>query len=107
MYLPDVRTGGGPQLNKLEQVYSLGHQMSVLLRVLCLQEARVRRAHYSEVPCLGWRSLYGEVQCIMGNGHMGLLVNRQADTTENITFPKLSCRVGNNVYYIYDHFVQY
>ena len=43
----------------------------------------------------------------MGNGHMGPLVNRQADTTENITFPKLSCRVGNNVYYIYDRFVQY
>ena len=32
-------------------------------------------------------SLYGEVQCIMCNGHMGPPVNRQTGTTENITFP--------------------
>ena len=38
-------------------------------------------------------SLYSEVQCIMGNGHMGPLpypVDRKmTDTTENITFPQL------------------
>ena len=28
---------------------------------------------YSEVPCLGRGSLNSEVQCIMGNGHMGPL----------------------------------
>ena len=29
--------------------------------------------------------LYNEVQYIMGNGHMGSPVNRQTDTSENIT----------------------
>ena len=30
--------------------------------------------------------LYGEVQCIIGNGHMGPAVNRLTVTSENITF---------------------
>ena len=35
-------------------------------------------------------ALYSEVQCIMVNGHMGTFcVNRQTDTSENITFPQL------------------
>ena len=32
--------------------------------------------------------LYGEVQCIIGNGHMGSPCG-QTDTTENITFSQL------------------
>ena len=38
------------------------------------------------VPVKWARSLYGEVQCINGNGHMG--TDRQT-LTENITFPQL------------------
>ena len=38
----------------------------------------------------GWEwALYSEVQCIMGNDHMGTPVNRQTDTTKNITFLQL------------------
>ena len=59
-----------------------------------------RRALYKEGPVHGglctkgalYRgSLYGEVQCIMGNGHMWLLLwtERQTDRTENITFQQL------------------
>ena len=36
-------------------------------------------------------SLYGEVQGIIGNGHMGLPLlppNGKTETTENITFPQ-------------------
>ena len=47
---------------------------------------------YSKVPSPGGRAvrfLYGEVQCIMGDGHMGPLPpppREQTDVTENITF---------------------
>ena len=35
-------------------------------------------------------SLYGEIQCTMGNGHTGTSPpNRMTDTTENITFQEL------------------
>ena len=49
---------------------------------------------YSKVSCLegglepGWESMYGEVQCIMGYGHMRPSCG-QTDTTENNTFPQL------------------
>ena len=33
----------------------------------------------------GW---YGEVQCTMGNGHMKTPMNKQTDTSENITSPR-------------------
>ena len=33
--------------------------------------------------------LYGVLQCIMGNGHMGSPLNRMTATAENITFPQL------------------
>ena len=46
----------------------------------------------SHVPCLMVRgvrgSLFTEVQCITGNGHMGT-PREQTDTSENITFPQL------------------
>ena len=51
---PDVSTGGGPQVNRFEQASSLGHQMSLVME--------------------GWGqrgSLYSEVKCSIGNGHMG------------------------------------
>ena len=41
----------------------------------------------SDVRGSGRKALYTEVQYIMGNGHMGSpLLNRQTDTSENITF---------------------
>ena len=52
-----------------------------------------------EVPCLvsrgqgwSWGWLYSELQCTMGNGHMGTPrgeTESQKHTTENITFPQL------------------
>ena len=45
--------GGGHQMNKFEQVFIDGHQM-----------------------LLGGGTLYSEVQCIMGNGHMGTPMDR-------------------------------
>ena len=49
--------GGGPQVNKCEQVSSLGHQMSLAVGTV-----------YSEVPCLAGQeldrgSLYSDVPC--------------------------------------------
>ena len=48
-------------------------------------------------PCAG-SSLYGEVQCFIGNGHMGPSALApppiQTDTTENITFLQLRWRAG-------------
>ena len=71
--------GWAPQVNKFEQVSSGGHQMSLAEWVPCLM---------SKVPCLksrGW-ALYSEVQCILGNGHMGTPLWTDRDTCENITF---------------------
>ena len=36
----------------------------------------------------GTGGLYGVVQCIMGNDHMGSPLYRQMHMTENITFPQ-------------------
>ena len=66
---------GGLEINKFEQVFSEGHQMSL-----------VGGSLYSEVSCLegvGPRLgvLASDIQCIIGNGHMGLLpaLNRMTD----------------------------
>ena len=71
------------QVNKFEQVSSLGHQMSL----------PVAESLYSEVPREEEREartqgipLYSEVQCIMGNGHIDSNVNRQ---TVKINIPFL------------------
>ena len=53
--------GGGHQVNKSEEVSSLGHQMSL------------------RGGALYGGGLYSEVECIMGNGHMGPPMNRQTD----------------------------
>ena len=48
----------------------------------------------------GWvpGGLYSEVQCIMGNGHMGpASPSLRIDTTENVTFPKLGWRAVKTV----------
>ena len=63
-------------MNKIEQVFSNGHQMSVV--------------GAGRVPCVmskgaGPGGSYNEVQCIMDNGHMGTPCE-QTDTTDNITF---------------------
>ena len=90
---PDV-TSGGPQMNKFEQVSGLS-KVSLLGRGAGIMKWR---------PCTGLGlgdvpvqrgSLYGEVQGIMGNGHMGTPCEQmdwQTHTTENITFQQLSWR---------------
>ena len=96
-----------------------GHQMSLPLRVgrgsseqvLSRSPVMATRCHQqggqgvamSDVCSWGqgcWelgrgRQLYTEVQCIMGNGHMGpsAWTEWQTDTCENITFPQLHWRV--------------
>ena len=55
---------GGPQVNKFEQMSQVGGS--------CTEEGGGLR------PGSG-RSLYGEVQCIMRNGHMGSPMERQTD----------------------------
>ena len=56
------RKGGGPQVNKFEQVLAT-------------------RCHYQREGRAGVGSLYGVVQCIMGNGHMDpLWTDRLTDT---------------------------
>ena len=51
---------GGSQVNKFKQVSGLDHKMSVA----------GGRTGGLNVPCPG-RAMYSEVQCIVGNGHMG------------------------------------
>ena len=53
------------------------------------------------------RSMYGEVQCIMANGHMGPPhpPDRQTDITENITFPTPLLGGNNSKTYSYVEFV--
>ena len=99
----------GPKGNKFELVSRLDSQISlaggvlrwtsfyrypVLATRFHYQGAKVRSL-YSEVLCLvGF--LYGEGQCIMGNGHMGpswAQSDWQKDMTENIIFSQLCWRV--------------
>ena len=61
-------TSWGPQMNNFEQVSSDGHQMSLV-------GAGLGRGR-GPMPDVwsgggGWRSLYSEVQCVMGKGHQG------------------------------------
>ena len=58
-----AHVSGGPKVNKFEQVSSLGHMMSV-----------ARGVGLERRGADGWGFLYSEVQCIMGNGHMGPLL---------------------------------
>ena len=69
MYWWGVR---GPQVNKFEQVSSDDHQMSLVegWRVPCLM---LRGLGPEGARAMRGASLYSEVQCIMGNGHMGPL----------------------------------
>ena len=62
-------------MNKLKQVSSDHHQMSLA------------GGPRSDVQGQGEGALYSEVQCIIGNGHMAM--DRQTHTYENITFPQL------------------
>ena len=72
--------GGGPQVNAFEQVYGLGHHTSLpggscTVMTKLNETEDVRGTLYSEVPYPGegqvGGSLFGELQCIIGNGHMG------------------------------------
>ena len=76
--------GGGPQVNKLEQVSIDGHQMSLAVVGL-------------GVPCLmsgggpgsggGRTGLYSEVQCIMDNGHIVTPCEQNGGQTRLKTLP--------------------
>ena len=73
-------------MNKFAQVFSLGHQISLV------------RGWGWGVPARGGGgmargSLYDEVQGIICNGHMGSHPCGQTNTTENITFPQLNCQM--------------
>ena len=49
-------------------------------------------------PCpMSVGGLYSDVQCIKGNSHMGTLLNRITDRTENITFLPLNLASGNKL----------
>ena len=77
-------------MRKFKQVLSLGHQMPLttgLYSDVPSPEGVVREG----VRAREW-SLYGEVNCIMCNGHIGTLCG-QTGMTENITFPQLRWRV--------------
>ena len=56
----------GPKVNKLEQVSSDGHQMSLV-------EGKWGPCPVRSMSGGGLGFLYSEIQCIMGNGHMGPL----------------------------------
>ena len=74
---------GGPVVNNFEQVSSDGHQMSLAGTGVPVMRESMSGGDslYSEVPCpeVGLEGggavgggLLSEVQCIMGNVHMGL-----------------------------------
>ena len=111
---------GGSHKNKFEQVSSYGHQMSLVestgagaswrVHVQCPGSLAISlpselpcpegsgpkggpcivRSHVQEGRARG--SMYGEVQCITGDGHL-VLPCEQTDTTENITFQQVCWRV--------------
>ena len=65
---PDVSTTEGPQVNRFEQLSSLGYQMSLA-------------GSWGPVQMGG---LYSEVQFIMGNCHIGPSPCNQTHITDNI-----------------------
>ena len=85
--------GGGPKVNEFEQVSSIGHQMS-LARGPLQCGLMSRGSLYGEVPCpKGLGVPVGEVQSIMGNGHMGAPTCGQ---TRLKTLPSATSLVGGN-----------
>ena len=66
------------------------------IRLQTIHALGTRCQYWWGYPCLmsavGELALYGQFQCIMCNGHMEtpLPLNRQIDTSENITFPLLN-----------------
>ena len=83
---------GGPEVIKFEQVSSDSHQMSLAEGPLGWGWGFLSR----EVP-FPRGALYSEVQCPIGNRHMGYPPG-QTDTTENITFSGLRWRAVNIQY---------
>ena len=77
-----VRPGGANPNDKTVVINPLGHTTTGGL---------MKTLHRYQ----GGEAIYSEVQCTMGNGHMGLNPCEQADMTENITFPQLLWRVVN------------
>ena len=68
-------------MNEFEQVFSDRHWMSTAGVV----STQLPCPGGTQAPCPGEGGLYSEVQCIMGNGHMGSPCG-QTDARENITF---------------------
>ena len=93
-----------------DRTYFNSHQMSALVRGEGLQVNSLQSWSPDVITRMGGDgvstvrshvqgvgALYSEVQCIMGNGHMGHLPgqnDRQTDTTENITFLQLHFRAA-------------
>ena len=71
---PNFSSRRGPQMSMFEQVSSLGYQMS--LAVDPCTGGGVRGLG----PKPGGGPLYGEIQCIMGNGHMCLPLRTDRQT---------------------------
>ena len=106
--------GGGPQVKKFEQVSSLHHQMSIAwgssseqvwtgLQFLppdITNRGCPMRSHVQRGP----GSLYSEVQCIMGNGHMENtpphLEDRKTLHVWKHYLPAISLAGGNHVHLI-------
>ena len=96
----------GPQVNKFEQISSIGHQMSLgggpcTVRShgggqgrdgSCVSKVS-RRVEGAGLRPVG--TLYGEVQCVMDNVTCVPDPRVQTDTTENIFFPQLRWRGVN------------
>ena len=64
-----VSMGGGPQVNKFEQVSNDGHQVSLVEGVAGQRGGPMSNVQGTRTAATV-RGLYSEVQCIMGNGHM-------------------------------------
>ena len=72
---------GGPETNKFEEIHRDGYHMVTGVPVQSRDE--LKGSLYSEVSCLV--GPYSEVQCAMGNGHMGApRKDRQTHTSDNI-----------------------
>ena len=70
----DVSTGGrgGSEVKKFEKVCSDGHQISLAGGSLRSHVWEESLSSYVWVAKAGTGSLYSEVQCIVGNGHIGM-----------------------------------
>ena len=62
------------------QPYVIQDPPDVSTRVSLYEESQGFGSLCNKFDYVWGSSLYGDVQCVMGNGHMGPLVNRQRNT---------------------------